>query len=129
MQNALSVINKPIVMPRVLFNENDVEQFASKIMTCKMNGDSMQPTIQPGEVVAFIGCSGVISTPGIYVFSRDVFGRRCVFIKRVEPIAGGALKIISDNHHYEVFTLNADEQSDMQIHGRVIASLSVRHFA
>lgn len=129
MQNTLSAINKPIVMPCVLFNENYAEQFASKIMTCQMDGDSMMPTIQPGEVVAFIGCSGVISTPGIYVFSRDVFGRRCVFIKRVEPIADSALKIISDNHYYKVFKLNADEQSDMQIHGRVVASFSVRHLA
>jgi len=129
MQNALSIINKSIPVPGALFSDNQTEQCANKIMTCQMNGDSMQPTIQPGEMVAFIGCSGVISTPGIYVFSRDVFGRRCVFIKRIEPMAVGTLKIISDNHHYEVFTLNSDEQSDMQIHGRVIASLSVRHFA
>jgi len=128
MQNALSVINKSIYVPD-FFSERSMTHRVNKIMTCQMNSDSMQPTIQQGEVVAFIGCSGVISTPGIYVFSRDVFGRRCVFIKRIEPIACGALKIISDNHHYKVFTLNSDEQSDMQIHGRVIASLSVRHFA
>ena len=101
MQNTLSAINKPIVMPCVLFNENDAEQFASKIMTCRMNGDSMQPTIQPGEVVAFVDCNGVITIPGIYVFTREVFGHRCVFIKRVEPFSGcGGLKIISDNQHY-----------------------------
>lgn len=130
MQNTLSAINKPIVMPCVLFNENDEMQFTSKIMTCRMNGDSMQPTIQPGEVVAFVDCNGVITTPGIYVFTRDVFGHRCVFIKRVEPFGGcGGLNIISDNQHYETFMLDEHEQRDMRVHGRVVASLSVKYLS
>lgn len=93
-----------------------------------MEGDSMQPTIEPCEVVAFVDCGGRALTPGIYVYTMDAFGRPCLFIKRIEPLAGGALKIISDNHHYETFTLNADEQKDILIHGRVVASLAVRRF-
>lgn len=129
MQNAVSVINKPIMVPGTLFTDNGTAQHVSKIMTCQMNGDSMQPTIQPGEVVAFVDCNEIISEPGIYVFTRDVFGRRCVFIKRVEPLVEcGGLRIISDNQHYETFFLDENEQGDMQVHGRVVASLTVRHF-
>jgi phage repressor protein C with HTH and peptisase S24 domain len=42
----------------------------------------MQPTIEPGEVVAFVDCGGKIKLDGIYVFTRLVFGREVVFIKR-----------------------------------------------
>ncbi|SCC62162.1 S24 family peptidase [Kosakonia oryziphila] len=129
MQNALSVINKSIPVPGALFSDNQTEQCANKIMTSQMNGDSMQPTIQPGELIAFVDCGGQITSPGIYVFTRDVFGHRCLFIKRVEPMTGGALKIISDNRHYQTFTLDIEDQSDMQVHGRVVASMTVRHYA
>lgn len=88
----------------------------------------MQPTIEPCAVVAFVDCGGLVLTPGIYVYTMDAFGRPCLFIKRIEPLAGGALKIISDNQHYQTFTLNAEEQEDIKIHGRVVASLSVRRF-
>lgn len=129
MQNALSVINKPISVPGSLFSESVTEQCATKIMTCQMNDDSMQPTIQPLELVAFVDCGGKITSSGIYVFTRDVFGHRCLFIKRVELMTGGALKIISDNHHYQTFTLDIEDQSDMQVHGRVVASMTIRHYA
>mgnify|MGYP002376842854 FL=1 len=88
----------------------------------------MQPTIQPGELIAFAECGGMILQSGIYVFTRDVFGRSCVFVKRVRPMPDGTLMIISDNYHYENFTLDADEQSDMRVHGRVIASMTIRRF-
>lgn len=128
MQNAPNPINKPVAYPRELFIDEEGKYTPVKIMTCQMGGDSMQPTIQPCELIAFADCGGKISQPGIYVFTRDVFGRPCVFVKRVEPMSDGALVIISDNHHYETFTLDADEQSDMQVHGRVIASMTMRRF-
>lgn len=130
MQNAISVINKPIIVPGKLFTDNGTAQHVSKIMTCQMNGDSMQPTIHPGEVVAFVDCGGQITSSGIYVFTRDVFGRRCVFIKRVEPLVEcGGLRIISDNQHYETFILDENDQGDMQVHGRVVASMTIRYYA
>lgn len=88
----------------------------------------MQPTIQPCELIAFANCGGKVSEPGIYVFTRTVFARPCVFIKRVEPLENGELMIISDNHHYQTFALDIDEQKDMQVHGRVIASMTMRRF-
>lgn len=93
-----------------------------------MEGDSMQPTIEPCEIVAFVDCGGRVLTPVIYVFTGDVFGRNCLFIKRIETLPDGAIKIISDNLHYQTYTLNAGEQKDIRIHGRVVASLAVRRF-
>ncbi|AST68979.1 peptidase S24 [Kosakonia cowanii] len=123
MQN-LALINKP----QSQFVSDNMNDFGNRVQSCMMEGDSMQPTIQPGEMIAVADCGGMISQAGIYLFTRDVFGRPCVFVKRVRPMPDGALMIISDNHHYETFTLDADEQSDMRVHGRIIASMTIRRF-
>ncbi|HAS1479079.1 TPA: S24 family peptidase, partial [Enterobacter hormaechei] len=120
--------NQPIKTPQMLFGSDNINDFGNRVQSCKMEGDSMQPTIEPCEVVAFVDCGGRALTPGIYVYTMEAFGRQCVFIKRIEPLAEGALKIISDNPHYQTFTLNSDEQKDIKIHGRVVAYLAVRHF-
>ena len=127
MQNAIA-INQPIKTPQMLFGSDNINDFGNRVHSCRMEGDSMQPTIEPYQVVAFVDCGGRALTHGIYVYTMDVFGRPCLFIKRIEPLAGGALKIISDSHQYETFTINTDELKDIKIHGRVVASLAVRHF-
>ncbi|VDZ82811.1 S24 family peptidase [Kluyvera intermedia] len=127
MQNAIA-INQPIKNPQMLFGSDNINDFGNRVQSCRMEGDSMQPTIEPCEVVAFVDCRGRALTPGIYVYTMDVFGRPCLFIKRVEPLVCGSLKIISDNHHYETFTLNTEELQGIKIHGRVVASLAVRRF-
>ncbi len=128
MQKSLNPINNPVTYPRELFVDDNGMYMPGKIMKCQMGGDSMQPTINPCELIAFADCGGQVSVPGIYVFTREVFGRSCVFVKRIEPMPDGTLLIISDNHHYETFTLDVDEQSDMQVYGRVIASMTMRKF-
>jgi len=127
MTNAVA-INHPIETPQMLFESDNINDFGNRVKSCRMVDDSMEPTIQPCEVVAFVDCGGRAFTSGIYVFTREVYGRTCVFIKRIEPLDNGALNIISDNRHYREFILTRDEQSDMQIHGRVVASLAVRRF-
>lgn len=127
MQTLLS-FNKPIKTPQMLFGSDNINDFGNRVKSCRMEVDSMQPTIEPCEVVAFVDCGGRALTPVIYVYTMDVFGRPCLFIKRLEPLVCGSLKIISDNHHYETFTLNADEQKEIKIHGRVVVSLAVRRF-
>lgn len=128
MQNAISLNNNHIGNPCELFTDNNDVYTARGVMTCQMGDDSMQPTIQPCELIAFADCGGKVSEPGIYVFTRNVLARRCVFIKRVVPLESGALMIISDSLHYSAFALDIDEQKDMQVHGRVIASLTMRSF-
>jgi len=128
MTNAVA-INEPIKKPQMLFDSDNMSDYGNRVQTCRMQGDSMQPTIEPCEVVAFVDCGGRALTPGIFIFSRNVLGSRCLFIKRIEPSGRGVLKIISDNHHYETFTLEPDEQNDMQIHGRVVAAFEIRNLA
>lgn len=121
-------VNKPIKMPQMLTDSDNIYDFGNRVKTCRMDGDSMQPTIEPCEIVAFVDCGGHVLTPGIYVLSRDVFGHRCLFVKRVEPLTDGTLKIISDNHRYETFTIDSSERKNTRIHGMVVASLAIRRF-
>lgn len=88
----------------------------------------MQPTIEPGEVVAFVDCGAKIKLDGIYVFTRLVFGREVVFIKRVAVLPDNELMILSDHKAYQTYTLDEDEQADMKVYGRVVASLAVRRY-
>lgn len=65
MHNLLNPINKPVAYPRELFVDENGKYTHGKIMTCQMGGDSMQPTIQPCELIAFADCGGKVSEPGI----------------------------------------------------------------
>ena len=73
-------------------------------------------------------CGGKIKLDGIYVFTRLVFGREVVFIKRVAALPDNELMILSDHKAYQTYTLDEDEQADMKVYGRVVASLAVRRY-
>lgn len=106
-----------------------VEQFGARIKTCQMVGDSMQPTIEPHEVVAITECDNEITAEGIYAYSCLFWGKECLFIKRVVPLNNGGLRIIHDNLHYQSFDFSPDEVSALTIHGKVVASIKVRRFS
>lgn len=71
MQTSLS-FNKPIKAPQMLFGSDNINDFGNRVKSCRMEGDSMQPTIEPCEVVAFVDCGGRVLTPG-YMFLRAMF--------------------------------------------------------
>lgn len=105
MQNYVAV-NQPVKTPQMLFGYDNINDFGNRVQSCRMEGYSMQPTIEPCEVVAFVDCGERALTSGIYVYTMDAFGRP----------------------YYETFTLNTNEQKEIKIHGRVVASLAVMRF-
>lgn len=104
------------------------EQLGARVKTCQMDGDSMQLTIEPYEIVAVAECGNEIKTEGIYAYSCFFWGKECLFIKRVIPMDDGGLRIIHDNPHYLTFDFSPDEASQLTIHGRVVASMKVQRF-
>lgn len=42
----------------MLFGSDNINDFGNRVQSCRMEGDSMQPTIEPCEVVAFVDCGG-----------------------------------------------------------------------
>ncbi|HBQ5642600.1 TPA: S24 family peptidase [Klebsiella variicola] len=106
----------------------DVEQFGSRVKTYQMEGDSMQPTIEPYEIVAITECGNEIKTEGIYAYSCFFMGKECLFTKRVVPLDNGGLRIIHDNPHYLSFDFSPEEASQLTVHGKVVASMKVQRF-
>lgn len=88
MQNSLS-FNEPIKTPQMLFGSDNINDFGNRIKSCRMEGDSMQPTIEPCEVVAFVDCGGRVLTPGIYVFTDDVLAVTASSSSELNPYRTG----------------------------------------
>lgn len=47
-------LNQPIEKAKVLFGSDNIKDFGNRVQTCWMEGDSMQPTIKPSEVVLLL---------------------------------------------------------------------------
>lgn len=120
--------SKGIFDVQVAYFHKATEQFGARVKTCQMEGDSMQPTIEPYEIVAVAECGNEIKKEGIYAYSCFFWGKECLFIKRVIPMDDGGLRIIHDNPHYLTFDFSPDEVSQLTIHGRVVASMKVQRF-
>lgn len=71
MQNSLS-FNEPIKTPQMLFGSDNINDFGNRVKSCRMEGDSMQPTIEPCEVVAFVDCGAAFLHPAS-MFLRAMF--------------------------------------------------------
>lgn len=87
---------------------------ALKIIT--VQGDSMEPTLFPGQRVMVDSADTIPSPPGIFV----VWDGLGFVIKRVEPVAHAdppRVRISSDNPHYSAYERTLDEA---YIQGRVI---------
>lgn len=80
-----------------------------------VDGDSMAPTLLPGDLVLVDHNRNFISPQGgIYAISID----QEIVIKRVQPVfSQGKLRIISDNKRYDTFEIDTDL---VTINGKVI---------
>lgn len=121
--------NKRNVVIHDAYFQSEINRFAAHIKTCQMEGDSMQPTIEPHEIIAIAECGNEITAEGIYAYTCLFWGKECLFIKRVVPLDNGGLRIIHDNPHYQSFEFSPEEASALTIHGKVVASIKVRRFS
>ena len=86
-----------------------------------IDGDSMSPTLEDGDSVIIDTSVNRIYADSVFAFDWD----GCTYIKRVQRI-GRLLKIISDNTHYEPWTLNPEEERGFRVIGRVVTKCLVR---
>ena len=87
-------------------------------------GDSMQGTINPGDIVFIDTSADRYDGAGIYAVLTTA-GLR---IKRLQALVSGGLRIISDNKAYGDETLSAQELEHIRICGRVKGSWSLNVF-
>lgn len=63
----------------------------------RVDGDSMEPTIQKGAYVGVVPLGGSISEGGVYLVNVAPFGR---LIKRIRMGEDGSIELVSDNSKY-----------------------------
>jgi len=87
----------------------------ANIEAIKVTGDSMEPTLNSGNVIFLDTTKTDPSRDGIYAFS-NING---LFIKRVQKRIDGKLDIISDNKEYPKQIVDKNE---IKIIGKIIGS-------
>lgn len=87
----------------------------------RVRGDSMAPTIKPGEMVVIDKTVNTIISDGLYVMrmTGDV-----VVVKRVQTLPK-SLNIISDNKAYPPYQVGFDDIEGLAVIGRVLAIISM----
>lgn len=84
-----------------------------------VRGDSMEGTIEPGDLIFVDVSVPFFDGDGIYVF--DFNGD--MFVKRLQKVKS-ELYVISDNPRYKEWTISADEMAMLHVAGRVMLSQS-----
>lgn len=99
--------------------EREIEvlpHYARKGMVAvRVDGDSMEPTIQKGAYVGIAPLDGPLTEGRIYLVNIAPFGR---LVKRVRAGQGGSIELVSDNPKYPATTVPL-EQYDSVVIGRV----------
>lgn len=83
-----------------------------------VDGESMEPTLRPGDIILVDRRDHAQRRDGIYVLRLD----GTLLVKRLQKLPGGNIKVSSDNKSYDPFILKLEEMEgqDMAIIGRVV---------
>ncbi|WP_440517428.1 XRE family transcriptional regulator [Serratia sarumanii] len=100
---------------RRLFGHRPAEQ----VKLINVRGDSMQGTIDPGDLIFVDIAINHFDGDGIYVF--DFSGD--LFVKRLQKIKS-QLIVLSDNPQYREWQINHDEMHALHVCGKVLLSQS-----
>lgn len=79
-----------------------------------VSGDSMEPTLQNGDLLYVDTRKNYYCGDGIYVFSFN----DAIYVKRLQ-LAGRKLLIHSDNKYYDTWDINTENEDQFIIHGKV----------
>lgn len=85
---------------------------ATALITLSVEGDSMSPTFEDGDVALVDKTQREVGAAGVYVFTVG----DDAYLKRLQRRPGGPVMAISDNGRYEPFPVPADAR----IEGRVV---------
>lgn len=91
----------------------------TSVKLINVRGDSMEGTIEPGDLIFVDVAVSNFDGDGIYVF--DFNGD--MFVKRLQKVKS-ELIVISDNPRYREWTISEEEMSMLHVAGRVMLSQS-----
>ncbi|MBI5644121.1 MAG: LexA family transcriptional regulator [Deltaproteobacteria bacterium] len=82
-----------------------------------VEGDSMTPTLNPGDVMLILKDQEMAIQDGIYVVRLE----GALLVKRLQRLPGNQLKVKSDNPNYEPYTIDlTKEHEDFAVIGRMV---------
>ena len=107
-------------LPKTFLNLQGID--ADNAVIVKVNGDSMHPTLNDGDLV-IVNKNYISSLSGIYVIKDDINGLR---VKRLNKDKEGNLQVISDNKKYPVQIYTNEElySNTLTIIGKVAAKIA-----
>lgn len=80
-------------------------------------GESMEPTLRPGEIILVDKRMTHVASDGIYLVRLD----DSVLVKRLQKLPKGVIRVTCDNAAYQSFTISpTDPPDDFAILGRII---------
>jgi phage repressor protein C with HTH and peptisase S24 domain len=86
------------------------------IEAINVTGDSMEPTLNNGNIIFIDKTKQDVSKDGIYAFINE----NGLFVKRMQRRIDGSLDIISDNKEYPI---QIAEKTEINILGKVVSSI------
>jgi len=106
------------IMPLKSWVRNALQIDPDHLSMLLMEGESMSPTLNPGDILVVDQSRGKESLEeGIYLITLNGSGP---LLKRLQPLLQGKIKIISDNPRYESITVSLEESAEIKILGRII---------
>lgn len=103
-------------MPDFFLNLIGGAENLKNVEAINVTGDSMEPTLNNGNIIFIDKTKNDVSKDGIYAFVNE----NGLFVKRIQKRIDGALDIISDNKEYPIQIAAKDE---INILGKVISSI------
>ena len=86
------------------------------IEAINVTGDSMEPTLNNGNIIFIDKTKQNVSKDGIYAFINE----NGLFVKRIQRRVDGGLDVISDNKEYPMQIVN---KNGINILGKVVSSI------
>lgn len=102
---------------KFLFNGID----ENNLKVINITGDSMQGTFENGDIIYIDITVNQFQNDGIYVFT---FENR-LYVRRLQMIKN-KLVVLSDNKKYRDWEISTDEFDQLDVHGKVILSQSMK---
>lgn len=87
------------------------------IQAINVLGDSMEPTLNDGDIVFMDTMNNNLNRNGVYIVTTPIG----LFIKRLQLKSNGMVALVSDNESYSDELVNAD---DIKILGKVVGAMS-----
>ncbi|PTB82880.1 peptidase S24 [Methylophaga nitratireducenticrescens] len=98
---------------------NELHNSPGNLYLINIEGESMEPSLRPGDVVLVDHSDNTARRDGIYILRMG----DALLVKRLQRLPGDIIKASSDNPAYQAFTIDLKKDShEISIIGRVVWS-------